>query len=156
MGRGRGGSPPSEQEPTVTVQWASALPVRLAETKASGSGSDRGVTRQPNEYLIAVIGLPKSGFESHGSGGSDNDSDDTKFADYLKVITVLSVGHERLNPTQIEFNQGRDGRTVFHFEKSEPITLRDKAAEFRISGNRMEVRKKFSLKDMVYLDSLEL
>jgi hypothetical protein len=85
-----------------------------------------------------------------------DEADDARLADHLKVIAVLSVGQERLNPTKVELNQGRDGRTIFHFEKSEPITLHDKDAEFRITGDRMEVRKKFTLKDMEYKGKLEL
>ncbi len=157
-GRRRGGYPPAEQGPTVTVQWASALPVRLAEAKSTGGAADHPVaTKPPDEYIIAVTGLPKSGFASRGStSSSGDDSDDARLADHLRVITVLSIGSERLNPTKIELNEGRDGRTIFHFEKSEPITLHDKDAEFRITSDRMEIRKKFALKDMQYQGKLEL
>lgn len=160
MGRGRGnrsGYPRSEQTTTVTVQWQSALPVRLAEAKMSGGAADPAAMKPLNEYVIAVLGLPKSGFGLQSStSSSGGDSDDVKLADHLKVITVLSVGHEQLNPTKVELNQGRDGRTIFHFEKSEPITLHDKDVEFRIRADRMEIRKKFVLKDMEYQGKLEL
>ncbi len=161
MGRGRGsgggGYPPSEQPTTATVQWESALPVRLAKSKMSGGTAEPGAMKPLNEYVIAVIGMPKSGFGSQWSGGSSgDDSDDARLADHLKVITVLTIGHERLNPTKVELNQGRDGRSIFHFEKSEPITLRDKDVEFRITADRMEVRKKFTLKDMEYQGKLDL
>jgi hypothetical protein len=110
-----------------------------------------------NEIVIAVIGFPKSGFGSQESmGGSGNESDDVGLADHLKVITVFSVGHQRLNPTKVELNQGRDGRAIFHFERPESITVHDKEADFRITGSRMEIRKKFVLKDMEYQGKLEL
>jgi hypothetical protein len=160
MGRGRGngsGYPTSEQPITVTVQWESALPVRLAEAKMTGGAADPAALKPLNEYVIAVSGLPKSGIVSQRSaGGSGDDADDARVADHLKVMTVLSVGHERLNPTKVELNQGRDARAVFHFEKSEPITLKDKDAEFRITSDHMEIRKKFALKDMSYQGKLEL
>ena len=160
MGRGRGntsGYPNAEQPATVTVQWESALPVRLADAKRSGETADPAAMKPLKEYVIAVIGLPKSGFGSRWpASGSDEDVGDGEVADHLKVMTVLSVGHERLNPTRVELNQGRDARAVFHFEKSEPITLKDKDAEFRISSDRMEIRKKFALKDMEYQGKLEL
>jgi hypothetical protein len=160
MGRGRGnrgGYPPAEQPTAVTVQWESALPVRLAEAKMSGGAADRAAMKPLNEYIVAVIGLPKSGLGSQlSTTSSGDDSDDARLADHLKVITVLSVGHKQLNPTKVELNQGRDGRTIFHFEKSEPITLHDKDAEFRIRADRMEIRKKFALKDMEYQGKLEL
>jgi hypothetical protein len=136
------------------LQWASALPVRLAEAKSVGGAADPAALKPLNEYVIAVIGLPKSGFEPRGSNGSDSDNGD--LADHLKVITVLSFGQQRLNPTKVELNQGRDGQTIFHFDKSEPVTLHDKDAEFRITGDRMEIKKKFALKDMEYQGKLEL
>ena len=151
-GRGRGGYP-SAEGPAVTVQWASALPVRLAESKSDGGTADPSAMKPANEYAVAVIGLPKSGFEPRGS---ENDSDDATLADHLKVITVLSYGHSRVNPTKVELNQGRDGRAIFYFDKSEPITAQDKDVEFRITSDRMEIRKKFSTKDMEYRGKLDL
>ena len=159
MGRGRGsGYPSAEQTTSAIVQWQSALPVRLAQAKSERSATDPAAMKPLNEYVIAVIGLPKSGFRSDtaAGGNSDEDADDSRLADHLKVITVLSVGHERLNPVKVELNQGRDGRAIFHFEKSEPITVHDKDAEFRITSERMELRKKFALKDMEYQGKLEL
>jgi hypothetical protein len=157
MGRRGRGYPPAEQSNPVTVQWASALPVRLAETKMGGGTPDAGALKAMDEYVIAVIGLPKSGFQPRqSSDSSGSDSDGEALADHLKVITVLSSGHQRLNPTKVELNQGRDGRAIFHFEKSEPITLEDKDAEFRITSDRMEIKKKFALKDMEYQGKLEL
>ncbi len=154
MGRGRGsgrGYPNTEPPPTVTVQWQSAFPVRLAQAKMSDATGAPDAMKPLNEYVIAVIGLPKSGFAPQTStSSSGEDADDTRLADHLKTITALSIGHEQLNPKSVELNQGRDARTIFHFEKSEPITLHDKDAEFRIVGNRMEIKKKFVLKDMEY------
>jgi hypothetical protein len=154
-GRGNGGYPPAD-EPTVTVQWESALPVRLAQAKSDSGKVDTSAIKPLNQYVIAVIGLPKSGFESRSSSSPDDDSDDARLAEHLKVIAVLSVGHERLGPTKVELNQGRDNRTIFHFEKSEPITLQDKDVEFRITSDHMDLRKKFALKEMQYQGKLEL
>jgi hypothetical protein len=153
MGRGRrGGGYPQGQSATATVQWASALPVRLAQAKLDGGAADSAM-KPLDEYVIAVLGLPKSGLQARGS---DSDSSDDALADHLKVLTVLSFGNQRLNPTKVELNQGRDGRTVFHFEKSEPITVQDKDVEFRITSDGMELKKKFALKDMEYQGKLEL
>ena len=158
MGRGRrGGNPTGDQTTPVNVQWQSALPVRLAETKLSGGTPDPAALKPEDQYVIAVVGLPKSGFAPRNSdSGSGDNIDDEQFADHLKVITVLSFGNQRLNPTKVELNQGRDGRTVFHFEKSEPVTIQEKDAEFRITSDRMEIKKKFALKDMEYQGKLEL
>jgi hypothetical protein len=158
MGRRRGGYPSGQESAgTVTVQWQSALPVRLAQAKTDGATPDPSALKPLDEYIVAVLGLPKSGFESQRSRDDTDDvPNDAQLADHLKVITVLSFGHERLSPTKVELNQGRDGRAIFHFEKSEPITAKDKFAEFRITGDRSEIRKKFALKDMEYEGKLEL
>lgn len=162
-GRGRQSQQQKQQGPTVTVQWASALPVRLAEAKLSGGSGDAADakpadTKPMNEYVIAVIGFPKSGFEPRdsSSGSGNDDSNDARLADHLKTITVLSFGDERLNPTKVELNQGRDGRAVFHFDKVESINAKTKDAEFRITGQSMELKKKFPLKEMEYQGKLEL
>lgn len=158
MGRGRGsGYPPSEPAAEVVVQWQSALPVRLAEAKQNGGSVDPAAMKPLNEYVIAVMGLPKARLVSQGpTGSSGDDTDDTRIADRLKEITVLSVAHRQVNPTKVELDQGRDGRTVFHFETQEPITLQDKDVEFKITGDRMELRKKFVLKDMQFQGKLAL
>lgn len=160
MGRQRGGYPSSSQQgPAVTVQWASALPVRLAEAKLAGGTADLGAIKPVNQFEIAVIGFPKSGFEGRQSstgGGSDEPIDDEQLADHLKVITTLAIGGERLNPTKVELNQGRDGRAVFYFDKPDSLSTHEKDAEFRVAGDHMDLRKKFALKDMEYQGKLEL
>lgn len=159
-GRSRGGYPSSAQQgATVTVQWASALPVRLAEAKLAGGTADSGAMKPMNQYVIAVIGFPKSGFvarQGQSGGGSDEPIDDDSLADHLKVITTLSLGGERLNPTKVELNQGRDGRAIFYFDKPETLSSHEKDAEFRVASDRMDLRKKFALKDMEYQGKLEL
>ena len=89
-------------------------------------------------------------------GGSDEPINDQQLADHLKVITTLSLGGERSNPTKVELNQGRDGRAIFYFDRPESASGHEKDAEFRIAGDRMDLRKKFALKDMDYQGKLEL
>lgn len=154
---GRRGFPRPDDGPTVTVRWASALPVRLAEAKSSGSSADAAALTPMDRYVIAVVGMPKSGFAPRGSGrDSDADLDDKEFANHLKTITTLSFGRQRIGPDKVELNQGRDDRTVFYFDKTEPITLKDKDVEFRVNSGRMEIRKKFPLKEMQYKGKLDL
>lgn len=154
MGRGRRGYPGSEQGPAVTVRWVSALPVRLAEAKSAGGSTDAEPAKPMDQYVIAVIGMPRSGFAPKGSENSSEDDD--KYVDHLKTITVLSYGHERLSPDKVMLNQGRDARTLFYFDKTDPITLKDKDVDFRISSDRMEIRRKFPVKEMEFQGKLEL
>lgn len=155
MGRRRGGYPANG--PTVTIRWVSALPVRLAEAKSSGSAAGETALKPMDQYVIAVLGMPKSGFTPRSeSRDSDDAPDDKEFAGHLKTITSLIYSHQRVGPERIELNQGRDARTLFYFDKSDPIELKDKEVEFRVNGDRMQIRRKFILKDMQYDGKLEL
>lgn len=159
MGRGRRGQQRQQQQqgPTVTVQWASALPVRLAQSKLDRNGAAPTDAKPMNEYVIAVIGFPKTGFvPRNGSSDPNGPIDDAELADHLKTITVLSLGGQRLNPTKVELNQGRDARAVFHFDRLESINAKSKDAEFRITSDHMELKKKFPLKEMEFQGKLEL
>lgn len=156
-GRRGGGRQTQQQGPVVTVRWVSALPVRLAEAKMDGNNNDAAATKPLNEYVIALLGFPKSAFEGQGYSSTSNDaSDDAGLADHLKTITVLSFGDEQINPTKVELNQGRDGRAVFHFEKLGSINPKEKDIEFRITSEHAELKKKFPLKDMEFQGKLEL
>lgn len=165
MGRGGGGgrpsSTPKSQPGEVTVQWQSAMPVRLAAAKKSGSGTDIGSLKPLDNYVIAVIGLPMRyiGGRSASSDSADTNrgEDDRRVEDHLKTATsLLRSGHDSISPTKVELNQGADGRILFYFPKTEPITAKDKSVEFRIAMESMDLRKKFTLKDMEYKEKLDL
>jgi hypothetical protein len=164
-GRGGGGSRPSStpksQPVEVTVQWQSALPVRLAAAKKSGSSVDIGDLKPLDNYVIAVIGLPMRyiGGRSASSDSAETNTsvDERRLEDHLKSATsLLCSGRESLSPTKVEVNQGADGRILFYFPKTQPITAKDKSVEFRIAMESMDLRKKFTLKDMEFKEKLDL
>lgn len=148
---------PAPEQTTVVVRWESALPVRLAEEKMRGGAADATAREPLNEYVITVSGLPRSAFGLQlWASGPGADWEDARLADHLKTITVLSVGTKRLNPTKVELKHGQEEQAIFHFQRQEAVTLNDKDAEFRITSDRIELKKKFSLKDMEYQGKLEL
>ncbi len=142
-----GSSGSSSSSAEVTIQWQSALPVRLAAAKDAGEDAS-GVASQPSkEYVIAVIGLPAVDVDGR-TGGLDQQETE-RFEKRLKTATaLLRSGHEPLVPLSIELDQNKDGQMLFHFAKTDPITLRDKTVEFRIASAGTKVRKKFVLKEM--------
>ncbi len=150
------GAPAAEQT-TVVVRWESALPVRLAQAKMREDAAN-GTAREPlNEYVISVTGLPRSAFGRQlWASGPGADWEDARLADHLKTITFLSLGTKRLNPTKVELKHGQEEQIIFHFQRPEAVTLNDKDAEFRVTSDRIEIRKKFALKDMEYQGKLEL
>ncbi len=165
MGRGGGGSRPSStpksQPVEVTVQWQSALPVMLAAAKKSGSSVDPSALKRPDDYVIAVIGLPMRyiGGRSASSDSAETNTgdDERRLEEHLKIATSLRCSdRDPLTPSKVEVNQGADGRILFYFPKKDPITAKDKSVEFRIAMESMDLRKKFTLKEMEYQDKLDL
>ena len=161
---GGGNSAPSNPKtgPTeVTIQWQSAMVVRMAAAKNAGGTVDSASFKPLDEYVIAVIGLPITAL---GGRAASVDSDSTisgeeqqRIEDHVKrSASILRSGHDPLTPTKVELDQGADGRMLIHFAKSDPITVSEKNVEFRLATGRAEVRKKFPLKEMEYQGKLEL
>jgi len=166
MGPGGGSRFPTEQS-EVTIQWQSALPVRLALAKKSGGSAESSPLQPLDEYVIAVEGIPaqmpnmrrSSGTaDSDGTGQTDQaDQTETLQARLKQSASLIRKGHDPINPVKVEVSQGSGGETaILHFPKTDPITLGDKDVELRITAGRMEVDRKFNLKDMQYHGKLEL
>jgi hypothetical protein len=160
-GGGSTSSNPKSGPTEVTVQWQSALIVRMAAAKKAGGTVDTASFKPLDEYVIAVIGLP---ITAVGGRAASADSDNTlsseeeqRIEEHVKSsASILRSGHDTLTPTKIELDQGSDGRMLIHFSKSDPINVSEKSVEFRLATGRAELRKKFPLKDMEYQGKLEL
>jgi hypothetical protein len=161
---GSRGAPPSgakSQPAEVTAQWQSALVVRMAEAKVAGDSVDAGSFKPLDEYVIAVIGLPITAL---GGRAASLDSDTTssladqeRIADSVKTsAALLRSGHDPLKPTKVELDQGKDGRMLVYFSKSDPISISDKSVEFHLPTKSSDLRVKFPLKDMEYQGKLQL
>lgn len=150
----------SNSSAEVLIQWQSALAVRLAAAKDAGEDASAVAGQPSNEYIVAVIGLPLADVGGHGPGLDSGETDQEgteRIANRLKSGTaLLRPGHEPLAPSSIQFDQGKDGRMLFHFPKTDAITLKDKTVEFRITATGTKVEKKFVLKEMEYQGRLEL
>lgn len=160
-GRNTSSSEPKTGPTEVTVQWQSALVVRMAAQKSVGGPVEPTSFKPLDEYVIAVIGLPITAL---GGRAASADSDSTlsgeeeqRIEEHVKSsASILRSGHDRLTPTKVELDQGADGRMLIHFPKSDRITASEKSVEFRLVTGRAEVRKKFPLKEMEYQGKLEL
>jgi hypothetical protein len=144
---GRGGADPSgataNTGPLVTwkaiVRWESALPVR----EALHRGAPGAI---PEDYVLNVFGeVP----------GVDADSSDS----ILKASTTLEHKGDRIKLNRIEPAPGNglseDG-TLFYFSRLLALKLEDKEAIFTTRLGPLQVRCKFTLKDMLYRGNLEL
>jgi hypothetical protein len=140
-----------EQEPLVTVIWASATPIRLAVLKIrSGTSSPTddqiASTKKPRpNYVIAVSGLPTP----------DSAADPKELAQHA----VLSEkGKPPLRANESLYRQiGNADVYFFHFTRSAlPLTESDGEIEFRVTVGKIDIRKKFDLKAMHYQGQLAL
>jgi hypothetical protein len=138
-----------EQAPPLTVVWASATPVRLAILKLR-SGSNQPTEAQlanahkANEfYVVAVSGLPVSDF------------DPKTLSD--KAFLVVK-GRPQEKAVESSYRQiGTSDVYFFRFRREGfPITVADKEVEFKVSVGSVEVKRKFSLRDMKYDGNLAL
>jgi len=159
---GNGNANASRSGPTeVTIQWQSALVVRMAAAKRAGDSVDPASFKPLNEYVIAVIGLPITAVGGPAASADANNTltaeEEQRVEEHVKSsASILRSGHEPLTPIKIELDQGKDGRMLIHFPKSDPIKASDKSVEFRLAIEHAELRKKFPLKEMEYRGKLEL
>jgi hypothetical protein len=138
-----------EQAPPLTVVWASATPVRLAILKLrSGSNpptdTQLASAHKTNEfYVIAVSGLPISDVDPESLSNK-------------AFLTVKGKPQEKAAESSYR-KIGTSDVFFFRFRRDEfPITASDKEVEFKVSVGSVEVKRKFSLRDMQYDGDLAL
>ena len=139
---------------TAVVRWFSALPVKQASVKLrygneAGTAAD-GLTyleREEPNYVVSVAGLPgrMAGFMQ-------------RMPDRVKENTSLRrKGKEPIAPADLQITTQMEKTDLyFVFPKTHPITLDDKDVEFLMKTERMEIKRKFKLKKMVFNGKLSL
>ena len=123
----------------VTIQWQSALPIRLAMAKKDGSAVDASAA--PEEYVVVVSGLTAS---TYGLTPRKLKS----------TISLIRSGHERVYPSRVDIPDSQT--VVFHFPKKDAISLDDKHVEFQLFTKKIHLNRKFVLKEMQFRGRLEL
>lgn len=75
----------------------------------------------------------------------------------MKETSWLSwKGHDQVHPTSSTMPREGQSAFIFHFSKQHPIELEDKEVEFTMHRGKLEIKRKFKLKDMVYEGQLAL
>jgi len=136
-------------QPTVTIIWASALPVRLAELKLRTHGTPptgaqmQAATKPRENYVIVVVGLPEP--------------ENLAQVNALAPAASLDSSSKVLPCSRSEFRK-INGRNIyiFRFPKSSTFTVDDREVQFRVTLGRMQIKKKFELRDMQYQGKLAL
>ena len=141
---------------TATVRWESALPIQ--EALRIGAGDEK-----PNEdfekyYVIALIGdLSAASARRRSSSTSDDDDDSTTRADRRLEELKESARLERKDgPISLEkVEEGsrvgsRGPGVYFYFDRKADVSMDDKFVNFSTKLGRMEIKAKFTMKEMVY------
>jgi hypothetical protein len=147
---GGGGGAPSM---TVHVRWQSALPIRqalvvnkLGHEKADSEQAKEFIGRTIPYYVVAVVGLPANMAAR---------IPDDQLAELAKTATLVRKDKDPIAAESAQKLPG-EGGVAFLFPKASAITLDDKEVEFVSKVGRLEVKRKFKLKEMVLADKLEL
>jgi hypothetical protein len=155
--RGSGGGSPGEvgrgASIMIHVRWQSAMPVReaivltqLGPEKADSEQAKKFLGQVANEYVVAVVGLP---------AGLDRVPNE-QLNELAKGASLQRKDKDPIAAAAVQRIPGEKGAVAFFFPKTSEITLEDKEVEFITRVARIEVRRKFKLKDMMVGDKLEL
>jgi hypothetical protein len=146
-----GGGMPSV---TLTIRWASSLPVKEAMVRMSFKGDaatspeakQRLEANEP-DYVIVVSGLNR--------GMVLGSADELKQA-MMAATELVIKGKEPIKPKDFRIvGQGKMD-AVFAFPKGNAITEDDKEVEFQSKVGTVSIRQRFRLKDMMFNGKLEL
>lgn len=131
------------------ARWESALPVREAAKAAKSKDLEEN-------YILVLIGdIPGVGLPS----GDDEPAERKQNMDNLKESTRLERRDDPLELQQVKIAPKTPlsaGGTLFYFSRVLPITPEDKQVTFVTKVGPLEVKCKFTLRDMVYRGNLEL
>jgi hypothetical protein len=153
MAGGRGAttpdSPNSLGQWKATCRWESALPVREALKLKKGALDVEG------NYILNLLGdVP-----SMGPSDDDTPAQREQRLEMLKQYTKLEHKGDQIAVNRVEPAPGNavsPAGTLFYFSRELALRAEDKQATFMTKMGPIEVKCKFTLKDMVYRGKLEL
>lgn len=135
----------STEMPKLTVRWASALPVTVAELKTREVNAP---VVDEDHYAISVYGIPVR----YVPGKPD------RLAGELKRHAVLKRdGKKEIKASGAEVMMRDDGPViVFRFPRSSEISRGDSQVEFEAEIDRLKIAQAFVPGEMIYQGKLEM
>ena len=150
-------SPDGKSLPTVrglkgwgaTVRWESALPVRDAMKAVKSADAEKN-------YIIALVGeMPAASIPSD----DDDAAERQRKLDILKESTRLERKDDPIELQRVKIAPRTPlspSGTLYYFSRALPLTPEDKQVTFVTKVGPLEVKCKFTLRDMLYHGNLEL
>lgn len=142
----------ARRELRVLVRWQTALPVRqalaqqqLQAEKITPEQAEQFVSRATDRYVVMLTGVPMGAMI-----GATPEA--------VKAATLLKAGDgKQVSVEDVRMSQGRMPELFFVFPRAAlPLDLASKSVEFVTKLGRLEIKKKFSLKEMLVDGKLEL
>jgi len=138
------------------VRWESGLPIQ--EALRIGAGNEKPNPDFQKYYVIALIGdLPMIGGRRRRAGDNSDDDDDRaqteRRLEMYKQYTRLERKEGPLMLEKVEDGSrvGSQGAgTYFYFSRLDDFSMDDKQVAFSTKLGPMEIKTKFTLKDMLY------
>jgi hypothetical protein len=142
-GASPGGTSVGQQQYKAIVRWETALPVRLASHSKS--------TDDPAaNYILNLIGdVPMLGGHKDEDGAQIEQR-----TEMLKEYTRLDRKHDPIFLAKVVFPSPSE--TLFYFPRTDTIFADDKTVTFTTKLGPIEVKVKFTLREMTYHGKLEL
>jgi len=158
-GGSRGGNEVMDRSASVTflIRWQSAVPVRqamivtqLGREKMESEDAKKFLSQAVTEYVVGIIGVQ--------AGLAKMPTD--KLNEFAKTSTSLVIKDKdpiAAEGAKVEASTKPNMADIyFFFPKSKEITLDDKEVEFVSKLGRIEIRRKFKLKEIMVGDKLAL
>ena len=150
-----GGNDGGRERLTATVRWESALPIQ--EALRIGAGDEKPNPDFEKYYVIALIGdLSASGARRLSSSTSDDDDSTTRADRRLEELKESARLERKDGPISLEkveegSHMGSRGPGVyFYFDRKADVSMDDKFVNFSTKLGRMEIKAKFTMKEMSY------
>jgi hypothetical protein len=167
MGGGGGrGSMSGGAATNLIIRWETAIPVKEALMKMNYGDhlpvkGEKGYTLDApqDNYILSITGLRAGG--GRRQQGADPQAEGAQSpADRLKdqlmtATQLVRKGKDPIAPVNVVVNANTNS-VYLVFPKTDAISDDDKDVEFRLTLGRINVREKFSLKDMHFSGKLEL
>jgi len=140
---------------TMLVRWTSSLPVKQAMIRlrlpgeGDASQAEAMLAREEQSYVLTPAQAP----------GGNAAGDPVRLREmFLRTASLNRKGKESIKPSDVEAVRQEGGGFIVAliFPKTDPITLEDKDVEFAMRLGQMQIKRKFSLKEMVYEGKLQL
>ncbi|MDP8989386.1 MAG: hypothetical protein M3N41_04810, partial [Acidobacteriota bacterium] len=140
----------------ATVRWESALPIQ--EALRIGASDEKPNADFEKYYVIAlIVDLPANGERRRPNAASDDDDDSGTRADRRLQELKESARLERKDgPISLEkVEEGsrvgsRGPGVYFYFDRKADVSMDDKFVNFSTKLGRMEIKAKFTMKEMSY------